>query len=60
MSRDAALADGVADRVGAGLKMNVFGLDFAYLIPTTQANPLQHTLRFTLIFDLGGLAAEKS
>ncbi|HPX76638.1 MAG TPA: hypothetical protein PLW77_08650, partial [Bacteroidales bacterium] len=46
--------------VGAGLKMNVFGLDFAYLIPTTQANPLQHTLRFTLIFDLGGLAAEKS
>ncbi|MDD2387158.1 MAG: type IX secretion system outer membrane channel protein PorV [Bacteroidales bacterium] len=46
--------------VGAGLKMNVFGLDFAYLIPTTQANPLQNTLRFTLTFDIGGLAAEKS
>ncbi|MDD2635069.1 MAG: type IX secretion system outer membrane channel protein PorV [Bacteroidales bacterium] len=45
--------------VGAGLKMNVFSLDFAYLIPTTQANPLQNTLRFTLIFDIGGLAAEK-
>jgi hypothetical protein len=40
--------------------MNVFGLDFAYLIPTTQANPLQNTLRFTLIFDIGGLSEEKS
>jgi len=46
--------------VGAGLKMNVFGLDFAYLIPTTQANPLQNTLRFTLTFDIGGLSDEKS
>lgn len=46
--------------IGAGLKMNVFGLDFAYLIPTTQANPLQNTLRFTLIFDIGGLSEEKS
>ncbi len=46
--------------IGAGLKMNVFGLDFAYLIPTTQANPLQNTLRFTLIFDIGGLSSEKS
>jgi hypothetical protein len=46
--------------LGAGLKMNVFGLDFAYLIPTTQANPLQNTLRFTLIFDIGGLSSENS
>lgn len=45
--------------VGAGLRMNVFGLDFAYLIPTTQANPLQNTLRFTLTFDFGGLAKEQ-
>ena len=45
---------------GAGLKMNVFGLDFAYLLPVTQANPLQNTLRFTLTFDFGGLAAENS
>lgn len=45
--------------IGAGLKMNVFGLDFAYLIPTTQANPLQNTMRFTLIFDIGGLSQEK-
>ena len=45
--------------IGAGLKMNVFGLDFAYLIPTTQANPLQNTLRFTLIFDIGALSDEQ-
>jgi hypothetical protein len=37
--------------VGLGLRYNVFGLDMAYLIPTTQRNPLQNTLRFTLTFD---------
>ncbi|MCD4745918.1 MAG: type IX secretion system outer membrane channel protein PorV [Bacteroidales bacterium] len=37
--------------LGAGLRYNVFGLDFAYLIPTEQQNPLQNTLRFTLTFD---------
>lgn len=37
--------------IGAGLRYNVFGLDFAYLIPTTQRNPLENTLRFTLLFD---------
>ena len=45
--------------VGAGLRLNVFGLDFAYLIPVTQANPLQNTLRFTLTFDFGGAAKEQ-
>ncbi|MEI8203809.1 MAG: type IX secretion system outer membrane channel protein PorV [Bacteroidota bacterium] len=39
--------------LGAGLRYNIFGLDFAYLIPTQQRNPLQNTLRFTLIFDFG-------
>jgi hypothetical protein len=43
---------------GAGLKMNVFGLDFSFLVPTTQRNPLQNTMRFTLIFDIAGLAGE--
>ncbi len=43
---------------GAGLKMNVFGLDFSFLVPTTQRNPLQNTMRFTLIFDIAGLADE--
>jgi hypothetical protein len=37
--------------LGAGLKYNVFGLDFSYLIPLEQKNPLENTLRFTLIFD---------
>ena len=37
--------------LGAGLKYNVFGLDFAYLIPIEQRNPLANTLRFTLVFD---------
>ena len=39
--------------VGAGLKYNVFALDFAYLISSAkQRNPLANTLRFTLSFDL--------
>ena len=36
---------------GIGVRYNVFGLDMAYLIPLTQRNPLQNTLRFTLSFD---------
>ncbi len=45
--------------LGAGLKYNVFGLDFAYLIPTEQRNPLENTLRFTLKFDLAANANAK-
>lgn len=37
--------------LGAGVRYSVFGLDFAYLIPTVQRHPLQNTLRFTLTFD---------
>jgi hypothetical protein len=41
--------------VGLGLKYNVFGLNFSYLVPTTnQRNPLDNTLRFSLLFDFGG------
>lgn len=37
---------------GLGIKYNVFGLDFSYLIPTSsQKNPLDNTLRFTLYFN---------
>ncbi len=36
---------------GAGLRYNVFGLDFSYLIPVKSNNPLQHTLQFTLLFN---------
>ena len=37
---------------GAGLKMNVFALDFSYLLPTQRNHPLENTLRFTLSFDV--------
>lgn len=37
--------------LGAGIRYSVFGLDFAYLIPTIQHHPLENTLRFTLLFD---------
>jgi len=40
---------------GAGFKLNVFQLDAAYVISTSQTNPLDQTLRFTLSFDLFGL-----
>lgn len=43
---------------GIGLKYNVFGLDMAYLIPVTQRNPLQNTLRFTLSFDFDAFKSQ--
>lgn len=42
---------------GVGVKYNVFGLNFSYLIPTGSGinqNPLANTLRFSLVFDLNG------
>jgi Type IX secretion system protein PorV len=46
--------------LGLGLKYNVFGLNFSYLVPTTQQrNPLDNTLRFSLMFDLGAVRAEE-
>ncbi len=42
--------------VGIGLKLNVFALDFSYLVPTNgQNSPLANTLRFTLGFDFADL-----
>ena len=38
--------------LGLGLKLNVFGIDFSYLVPTNSYSPLANTLRFTLSFDL--------
>ena len=38
--------------LGAGFRMNVFQIDAAYLISTTQSNPLDKTLRFSLAFNL--------
>lgn len=42
---------------GVGIKYNVFGLNFSYLVPTgsgVNQNPLANTLRFSLVFDLTG------
>ena len=42
--------------VGIGLQLNVFALDFSYLVPTNgQNSPLANTLRFTLGFDFADL-----
>lgn len=45
--------------MGAGIKYNVFGLDFAYLISFQQRNPLDNTLRFTLSFDFDAFKKQK-
>lgn len=40
--------------MGAGLKYNMFGFNFSYLLPSgsgVNRNPLSNTLRFTLLFD---------
>lgn len=36
---------------GAGFRMNIFSLDFSYLIPLVANHPLANTLRFSLSFD---------
>jgi len=40
--------------MGVGVKYEIFGLNFSYLIPTAGmgTHPLENTLRFTLFFDL--------
>jgi Type IX secretion system protein PorV len=38
--------------VGLGIKYQIFGLNFSYIVPTSnRRNPLDNTLRFSLIFD---------
>lgn len=46
--------------MGAGVKYSVFGLDFAYLIPTQQRNPLENTLRFSLLFDFDAFKSQNN
>ena len=46
--------------VGLGVKYNIFGINFSYLVPTTnQRNPLDNTLRFSLLFDFEAFDAEQ-
>lgn len=43
--------------VGLGLKYDIFGLNFSYLAPSgsgVSQNPLSNTIRFSVLFDLGG------
>ncbi len=40
---------------GAGFKMSVFAIDAAYVFSTSQSNPLDQTMRFSLSFDLDGM-----
>ncbi len=42
--------------MGVGIKLNVFALDLSYLIPQSNinSNPLANTVRFTMLFDMGG------
>jgi hypothetical protein len=49
--------------MGVGLKYNMIGLNFSYLIPSGSGitrNPLSNTIRFGLIFDLDGPAVGTS
>ncbi len=45
--------------VGVGLKYNIFGLDFAYVIPVAQRSPLENVLRFSLSFDFDAIRAQQ-
>jgi len=40
---------------GAGFRMNIFALDFSYLMPLAQNHPLARTLRFSLSFEFNSL-----
>jgi hypothetical protein len=45
--------------VGLGVRYNVFGLDFSYLVPSSnQRNPLDNTLRFSLSFDFNNVKGQ--
>jgi len=46
--------------LGLGVKYNIFGLNFSYLVPTTnQRNPLDNTLRFSLLFDFSAFEGDE-
>ncbi len=47
--------------LGVGVRYNMFGLNFSYLVPSgsgVNRNPLSNTIRFGLILDLEGESAE--
>ncbi len=46
--------------LGSSLKLNVFEIDFAYLIPANASvrSPLENTMRFSLVFNLDNFDSE--
>ncbi len=40
---------------GVGFRLNVFAIDFSYLLPVTQKSPLANTLRFSLSFEFDSM-----
>ncbi len=49
--------------LGLGVKYNIFGINFSYLLPSGSGvtqNPLSNTLRFSVLFDLDGGTAEET
>lgn len=46
--------------MGLGLRYNVFGIDFAYLVPQKKEHPLAETLRFTLHFNFNNKSSQES
>lgn len=47
--------------VGLGIRYKIFNINFSYLIPSQagQRNPLDNTLRFSLLFDFGQAPTQK-
>lgn len=39
--------------IGAGVKYEMVNIDFSYLVPIDQRNPLENTIRFSISIDLG-------
>ena len=46
--------------MGIGFRYNVFGVDFAYLVPQQSNHPLAETLRFTLLFNFNTTKEQES
>ena len=45
--------------LGAGFRYNVLGIDFSYLIPLENNNPLANTLRFSLVVNFGDPSSKR-
>ncbi len=45
---------------GAGVNLNFCAIDFSYLIPTAQNNPLANTIRFSILFNSNSFRKQKT